>query len=90
VRKDGTLIDVAVTISPVRDEHGRVVGASKIARDITEREQIEDETRQHANLLSLAPALAKDLDRRICGRAARSGYMGTHRRKPSVESRMSC
>jgi PAS domain S-box-containing protein len=65
VRKDGALIDVSVTISPVRDEHGRIVGASKIARDITEREQVEDETRQHASLLSLAPALAKDLDRRI-------------------------
>jgi PAS domain S-box-containing protein len=64
-RKDGTLIDVDVTISPVRDEHGRIIGASKIARDITERVQVEDETRQHIGLLSLAPALATDMDRRI-------------------------
>src|ERR1044072_8474976 len=34
-RKDGTLIDIALTVSPIRDEKGRVIGASKIARDIT-------------------------------------------------------
>jgi PAS domain S-box-containing protein len=34
--KDGKLINVALTISPVRDETGRIVGASKIARDVTE------------------------------------------------------
>src|SRR5690606_33164054 len=33
-RKDGTLVDVSLTVSPLRDSHGRVVGASKIARDI--------------------------------------------------------
>jgi len=37
VRKDGTPIDVALTISPIRDADGRVIGASKIARDIGER-----------------------------------------------------
>jgi two-component system, chemotaxis family, CheB/CheR fusion protein len=36
-RKDGTLLDVSITFSPIKDERGRVVGASKIARDITER-----------------------------------------------------
>ena len=36
-RKDGTLIGVSLTISPVKDGFGRVVGASKIARDVTER-----------------------------------------------------
>jgi len=36
-RKDGTLVDVSLTISPIKDGFGRVVGASKIARDITER-----------------------------------------------------
>jgi PAS domain S-box-containing protein len=41
VRKDGMKIDVAVTISPIRDSHGVVVGASKIARDISERKQTE-------------------------------------------------
>ncbi|HET9835954.1 MAG TPA: PAS domain S-box protein, partial [Rhodanobacteraceae bacterium] len=36
-RKDGTLLDVSLTIAPIRDAQGRVVGASKIARDITAR-----------------------------------------------------
>ena len=39
--KDGRLIDVSVTISPMRDAAGAVVGASKIARDISQRKQIE-------------------------------------------------
>jgi diguanylate cyclase (GGDEF)-like protein/PAS domain S-box-containing protein len=46
VRKDGTLLDVALTISPVKDGAGRVVGASKVARDITGRKQAEVSLRQ--------------------------------------------
>ena len=38
-RKDGRIIDVSITISPIRDRLGRVTGASKIARDITERKR---------------------------------------------------
>jgi PAS domain S-box-containing protein len=40
-RKDGSLIHVSVTISPMHDEHGVVVGASKIARDVTARYRME-------------------------------------------------
>ena len=40
-RKDGRLIDVSVTISPIRDAEGAVIGASKLARDITGRKQLE-------------------------------------------------
>jgi len=36
-RKDGSLVDISLTISPIRNENGVIVGASKIARDITER-----------------------------------------------------
>src|SRR5829696_6299860 len=39
VRKDGTLIDISLTVSPIRGPHGKIVGASKIARDITEQRQ---------------------------------------------------
>jgi diguanylate cyclase (GGDEF)-like protein/PAS domain S-box-containing protein len=46
VRKDGTPIDVALTISPIKDSAGRVVGASKMARDITKRKQVEESLRQ--------------------------------------------
>ncbi len=41
VRKDGTLVDVSVTVSPLRDSSGRIIGASKIVRDITARKQAE-------------------------------------------------
>ncbi len=42
-RKDGGLLDVLVTISPVRDDSGTIVGASKIAREVTDRKRIERE-----------------------------------------------
>jgi PAS domain S-box-containing protein len=40
-RKDGSLVDISLTISPVRDSSGRVVGASKVAREITDRKRTE-------------------------------------------------
>ena len=42
-RKDGRLIDISVTISPIRGADGRIIGASKVARDITERKRLERE-----------------------------------------------
>jgi len=41
VRKNGKRIEVSVTISPLRDTQGRIIGASKIARDISERRELE-------------------------------------------------
>jgi PAS domain S-box-containing protein len=41
--KDGRLIDISVTVSPIRDVDGRIIGASKVARDITERKRLEKE-----------------------------------------------
>src|SRR5262249_37099224 len=41
VAKDGRRVDISLTVSPLRDESGRVVGASKIARDITDRKRAE-------------------------------------------------
>jgi PAS domain S-box-containing protein len=46
VRKDGTSFDISLTISPVRDASGKIVGASKIGRDITQRKRIERELRE--------------------------------------------
>ena len=40
-RKDGSLIDISLTVSPIHDQKGRIVGASKIARDITENKRAE-------------------------------------------------
>ena len=44
--KDGRLISVSITVSPIRDATGAVIGASKVARDITARKQSEDEIRR--------------------------------------------
>jgi PAS domain S-box-containing protein len=43
-RKNGSLIDISLTVSPVKDSLGRVVGASKVAREITERKRAERST----------------------------------------------
>jgi len=59
-RKDGSLFDISLTISPVRDAKGRIVGASKIARDISERKEAEarlkDSQRRLQELLAAIPA----------------------------------
>lgn len=39
--KDGRRIDISLTVSPLRDRHGRIIGASKVARDVTERKRNE-------------------------------------------------
>jgi PAS domain S-box-containing protein len=48
VRKDGSTVEVSLTISPIADGRGRLVGASTIARDITERNEAERELRRSA------------------------------------------
>ncbi|HEY3826925.1 MAG TPA: PAS domain S-box protein, partial [Bryobacteraceae bacterium] len=53
-RKDGTRVNISLTISPLRDVQGRVVGASKIARDITDRVRQEQALRAANAALQLA------------------------------------
>jgi len=59
-RKDGRLVDISLTVSPMRDRSGEIVGASKIARDITDRKYAEarlrDSARQMQELLAAIPA----------------------------------
>jgi PAS domain S-box-containing protein len=59
-RKDGTRIDVSLTVSPIRDAAGRITGASKIARDISERRVYErkliDSEKQLQDLIASIPA----------------------------------
>jgi PAS domain S-box-containing protein len=57
MRKDGSLLDVSLTISPMKDALGRVVGASKLARDITERKRAEEALRQAQTDLAHASRL---------------------------------
>lgn len=53
VRKDGTMIDVSISISPIITTEGRLIGASAIARDITERKRAENAMRAKNEELSL-------------------------------------
>ena len=55
-RKDGSLLEISLTVSPVRGEDGRIVGASKIARDVTEHRRMERE------LMRLAAIVASSED----------------------------
>ncbi len=72
-RKDGSLIDISLTISPIRNADGVIVGASKIARDITERRLAQEQQQllmgemRHRvkNLFALATAIVS-----ISGRSA--------------------
>ncbi len=49
--KDGTVIDVSITLSPILDPAGKVVGASAIARNITERKKLETQKKEQAQAL---------------------------------------
>jgi PAS domain S-box-containing protein len=67
-RKDGALVEISLKVSPLRDKAGNVIGASKIARDITERKRVEaalaEGARQQRALYQLADHLhrARSLD----------------------------
>ena len=66
-RKDGTLLAVSLTVSPIRNDAGEIIGASKIARDITERIRQEERAREHAavteTLSQVGAIVASTLDR---------------------------
>jgi PAS domain S-box-containing protein len=66
-RKDGTNLDVSLTISPIRDGAGRVIGASNVARDITERKRVERALSEQARLLDLSndAIFVRDADDRV-------------------------
>ncbi len=66
-REDGRLIDVSVTVSPIRDASGRVIGASTIARDITERKRAERELARLAEAAEYGSdaVISIDLEQRV-------------------------
>jgi PAS domain S-box-containing protein len=66
-RKDGAELSVSLTVSPIRSDDGEVIGASKIARDITERVRLQAAAQEHAaiteKLSQVGAAVAATLDR---------------------------
>jgi PAS domain S-box-containing protein len=65
IAKDGTRLDVSLTISPIRDKDGRVVGASKIARDMTQTMRAEERLRVTEKLAAtgrLASTIAHEIN----------------------------
>jgi PAS domain S-box-containing protein len=80
-RKDGHLIDVSVTASPIRNADGKVIGVSKVARDISERKRADDDRRlQQAILvtereLTLDGILVVDADSKVLSYNGRFAQM---------------
>jgi PAS domain S-box-containing protein len=65
LRKDGETVDVSLTVSPVRDETGKIIGAAKIARDITQQKRAERALRTSERLASvgrLAATVAHEIN----------------------------
>jgi PAS domain S-box-containing protein len=71
VHKDGSLLDISLTVSPLRDAAGRIIGASKIARDITQRKRAEEALRgmqmklAHANRVATMGQLSASITHEI-------------------------
>jgi PAS domain S-box-containing protein len=65
LRKDGTKLDISITVSPVKDRTGRITGASKVARDITEKKQLDRAMRENEERLR---ALAAGLESEVLKR----------------------
>ena len=64
IGKDGRKIDVSVTISPLRDSQGRIIGASKIARDITDRRLGEAKVQAQLARLNLLQQITRAIGER--------------------------
>jgi PAS domain S-box-containing protein len=60
--RDGRLLNISLTVSPVKDGGGKVIGASKIARDITERKRVEQALKEAQRQLR---SHADDLEKRV-------------------------
>ena len=65
--KDGSLVEISLTVSPIKDANGAIIGASKIARDITKRKQVEAALREVRDELARSNA---ELEKRVMERTA--------------------
>jgi PAS domain S-box-containing protein len=87
-RKDGSFVEISLTISPIRNSRGKIVGASKIARDITELRKARD--RQHLLLREMSHRVKNlfALSGSIVGLSARSAK-SPHELAESTRARLS-
>jgi len=69
-RKDGALVNISLTVSPIIDAVGRIVGASKIARDITQQKLTAEELRRNNEALRLANADLEQFAYTACCRSS--------------------
>jgi PAS domain S-box-containing protein len=86
-KKDGTLLDVALTVSPIKDSRGEVVAASAIARDISERKRAEAEIFQNSSQLEAANRQLHDTNSQLEG--AKADAEAANRAKSTFLSTMS-
>jgi PAS domain S-box-containing protein len=68
--KDGRLLHISLSVSPLKDGSGRIVGASKIARDITRQKEAEAALREHTRMLELLEATGRSISAQLDLRTA--------------------
>ena len=97
MRKDGTLVDVSLNISPVKDSMGKIIGAATIARDISERKKLEQRIIQYSKELErsnkelgdFAAIVAHDLRAPLRAVSGFAGLLQKHnaKKKPDVDTK---
>ena len=88
VRKDGERIDVSLTISPVRDQNGNIIGAAKIARDITQQKKLEAALHTGERLASvgrLAATIAHEINNPL---EAVTNFIFLARQQPNLSEKL--
>jgi PAS domain S-box-containing protein len=94
MRKDGTLVDVSLNISPVKDSMGKIIGAATIARDISERKKLEQRISQYAKELErsnkelgdFAAIVAHDLRAPLRAVSGFAGLLQKHNSKKTIDA----
>lgn len=65
IHKDGSSLFVSLTVSPIRDKEGKIIGASKIARNITAQKEAERALENHARQLSMLNSIGKSINEKL-------------------------
>lgn len=63
--KDGRLLHISLTVSPIKDGMGNIVGASKIARDVTEQVKFREEIKKYTHNLEILNTVGKDISENL-------------------------